>query len=305
MPDTGASSMQNCVKNGQSYSLNMNKMRKKLTTLIIFLILDISFCLAQNQILYKQIDTTKLYLEIRYPGNFNKSNKYPAMVFFFGGGWKKGNKHQFLHHAEYFAQRGIVCFLVDYRIKNIHQTTPFESLKDAKSAIRFIRKNASEFGIAPLKIIASGGSAGGHLAAATAIIESYNEHTDDLSISCIPNALILFNPVIDNGPGGYGYERIGDKYKDFSPLHNIKKGTSPTIIFLGTEDKLIPIETAKYYKTVMEKVKSRCELKLYEGQSHGFFNYSNFEYYRKTLLETDKFLQSLGYLKEKPNILIE
>jgi len=124
-------------------------------------------------------------------------------------------------------------------------------------------------------------------------------------ISSIPNALVLFNPVIDNGPGGYGYERIGDAYKSFSPLHNIKNGASPTILFLGTNDDLIPVETAKYYQKVMEKVNSSCELHLYEGQGHGFFNYGNFEYYKKTVSETDEFLQSLGYLNKEPIIEIE
>ncbi|MHB9142516.1 MAG: alpha/beta hydrolase [Paludibacter sp.] len=279
--------------------------KKGLITLLVCFIFSCSFCFAQNQILYKQIDTTKLYLEIRYPDNFNKKNEYPAVVFFFGGGWKSGNRYQFLHHAEYFAKRGIVCFLVDYRTESKNMTTPTESLKDAKSAIRFIRKNASEFGIDSSKIIASGGSAGGHLAAATALITDFNENTDDLSVSCVPNALVLFNPVIDNGPGGYGYDRIGDQYKNFSPLHNIRKCAPPTIIFLGTNDKLIPVATAEYYKAVMEKVGSKCELKLYDGQGHGFFNYKNFEYYKRTLEEADRFLLSLGYLREESIIKIE
>ena len=210
-----------------------------------------------------------------------------------------------MNQARYFSKRGIVCFLADYRTESKNQTSPFESLKDAKSAIRFIRENASKFVIDPKRIIASGGSAGGHLAAATALINNYNDNTDDLSVSCIPNALVLFNPVIDNGPGGYGFERIGDEYKDFSPVHNIKKGAPPTIFFLGTNDNLIPVETAEYYKKVMEKIESICELKLYKGEGHGFFNYSNIENYKKTVFEADNFLQSLGYLKEEPKIKIE
>jgi acetyl esterase/lipase len=121
--------------------------------------------------------------------------------------------------------------LADYRIKNKHNTTPFESLKDAKSAMRYVRGHAKELGINPDSIIAAGGSAGGHLAAATAFIKGYNEVTDDLSVSCIPQALVLFNPVIDNGPGGYGYERIGDQYKEFSPIINLKKNAPPTVFF--------------------------------------------------------------------------
>lgn len=278
-------------------------MNFKLLIIFLFIIIN-SFCSAQEKFLYKQIDTTKLFMEVYYPEHLDSAKIYPAMVFFFGGGWIDGDKSHFLNHAMYFTKRGIICFLVDYRTEAKHSTTPFESVKDAKSAMRYIKKNAADFGVDSNKIIASGGSAGGHLATATALIEDYNENTDDLSVSCVPNVLVLFNPVIDNGPGGYGYERIGHAYKDFSPLHNIKVGAPPTIIFLGTDDKLIPVETAEYYKKVMDKVKSRCDLLLYEGVGHGFFNYKNFEYYKKTILEADKFLESLGYLK-KPIIKIE
>jgi acetyl esterase/lipase len=277
---------------------------KNLIGIIISLVLSSSICSAQEQFLYKQIDTTKLFIEVYYPNHVDSSITYPAMVFFFGGGWIGGERTHFINHAKYFSKRGLVCFLVDYRTESKNNTTPFESLKDANSAIRFIRKNASDFGVDTTKI-ASGGSAGGHLAAATALINTYNESTDDLTLSSIPNALVLFNPVIDNGPGGYGYERIGDEYKNFSPLHNIKKGAPPTIIFLGTNDMLIPVETAEYYKKVMGKIESRVDLLLYEGQAHGFFNYKNLEYYKKTVIEADKFLVSLEYLRDEPILKIE
>lgn len=278
---------------------------KQISASLMISLFAFAFCLAQESILYKQIDSTKLFMEVYNPVKMDSLKKHPAMVFFFGGGWNGGTIKQFVPQAKYFSQRGVVCFLVDYRIKNRQQTLPFESLKDAKSSIRYIREHADKFQIDTSKIIASGGSAGGHLAAATALIDEYNEDTDNMPVSCIPNALVLFNPVIDNGPGGYGYDRIGDTYKSFSPLHNIKKGAPPTILFLGTKDKLIPVETAEYYKKVMENVESRCELHLYEDQHHGFFNYKNFEYYKQTISQADEFLQSLGFVEKEPIIKVD
>lgn len=259
---------------------------------------------AQIKIMYKTVGIDSLFMEIYSPKVPNNTNK-PIMVFFFGGGWKSGSLNQLRPHAEYFAKRGLATALVDYRVMERNGTSPFASLRDAKSAIRYIRANAEKLGIDSEKIIVAGGSAGGHLAAATAVIEGYNEPKENLKIDCKPNALVLYNPVIDNGPSGYGYDRVSEQYKDFSPLHNIHKGAPPTIIFLGTEDHLIPVETAKYYQKVMQKLGSRCDLHLYKGQGHGFFNYKNFEYYEKTVKETDLFLQSLGYLEENPNIKIE
>ena len=266
---------------------------------IIPLLSSSGFSQPDKRILYKQIDTINLYMDVYLPDEFNSDTSYPAIVFYFGGGWNSGNVGQFFQHAKYFASRGLISFLVDYRVNSRHQTSPFESLMDAKSAIRYIRENASAFQVDTSKIIASGGSAGGQLAAATALISHHNEESDDLSVSCIPNALVLFNPAIDNGPGGLGYDRIGGKYKNFSPLHNIREGAPPTIIFLGTEDILIPVVTMQYYKIVMEKVGSRCDLVLYEGEGHGFFNYRNFEHYKKTILEADEFLTSIGFLKRE------
>ncbi|WP_035806491.1 alpha/beta hydrolase [Lunatimonas lonarensis] len=253
---------------------------------------------AQEIRIYKEIDTTKLAMTVyRASAETQKAGGMaPAMVFFFGGGWTGGNVAQFEPHARYFSQRGITCFLVDYRVQSRHGTSPFESLQDAKIAIRYIRAHGDAFGIDADRIIAAGGSAGGHLAAAAALVEDYDDDTDDTTISCIPNALVLFNPVIDNGPGGYGYERIGEAFPRFSPLHNIRAGAPPTVLFLGTADRLIPVETVQYYRVVMEKVGSRCDLFLYEGAGHGFFNYGNIDYYTQTLRESDRFLQSIGYL---------
>lgn len=282
-------------------------MQKRILILILLILIlgFTGYTQKKEQVLYKQIDTTELFMNVYFPKNMDSAVSYPAMVFFFGGGWISGDAKQFEPNAKYFSERGMICFLVDYRVRSRNQTTPFESLKDAKSAIRYIRKHAGELHVDTSKIVASGGSAGGQLAAATALIRKYNEISDDLSISCKPNALVLFNPVIDNGPGGYGYERIGNEYKDFSPLHNITSGAPPVIIFQGTNDKLIPLETIQYFKKVLEKVNSRCDLKLFEGESHGFFNYQNFNNYRKTIFETDQFLRSLGYLQVEPQIKIE
>ncbi|MEM6766719.1 MAG: alpha/beta hydrolase [Bacteroidota bacterium] len=277
---------------------------KGISSLFLLLSLSIQIGLSQEKILYKEVDTTQLHLEVYYPPKIDSSQLHSAMVFFFGGGWNGGGTGQFHPHAHHFSSRGMVCFLVEYRVTSRNQTTPFESLKDAKSAMRFVRGNANKFGVDPDKIVAAGGSAGGHLAAATALISTYDDPSDDLSVSCIPNALVLFNPVIDNGPGGYGFSRIGSYYKAFSPLHNIQAGAPPTVFFLGTRDELVPVETATYYQRTMERVGSRCELFLYNKQGHGFFNYGNFRYYKKTLSASDLFLQSLGYLPTETRLRI-
>jgi acetyl esterase len=251
---------------------------------------------TQKVMIYKQVDTTDLKLFLYYPDDQLKDGPYPAIIFFFGGAWNGGSITQFEPHAKHFASRGMVSVLADYRVRNRHGSSPFDAVADAKSAIRYLRQHAEVLGIDPERIAGSGGSAGGHLAAATAMVEGLNDPTDDLRINPKPNALVLFNPVFDNGPDGYGYERIGDRYLEISPMHNIRSGAPPCIVFLGTNDRLIPVTTAETFRDKMISAGNRCELMLYEGQNHGFFNFHHTANYEATVKQTDIFLQSLGYI---------
>ena len=253
---------------------------------------------------YKQIGEVKLDLFVFHPSGHNqKTDKAPVALFFFGGGWNGGSVAQFAPHCRYLTERGMVAIVADYRVASRHKTSPFECVKDGKSAVRWVRKNAGRLGVDPERIAVGGGSAGGHVAAATATIEGLNEAGEDNSVSAVPNALLLFNPVYDNGPDkGYGYERVKDRYLEISPMHNIRKGMPPAIVFLGTNDKLVPVETGKKFQQKMQEVGSRSDLHLYEDQGHGFFNHSQFkpgvtmEFYDKTVAEMDRFLVSLEFL---------
>lgn len=264
---------------------------------VCVLFISVGAFAQQNKqlVTYKTVDTLSLKMKVISPASLEKGKAYSSIVFFYGGGWINGSWDRFETYADYFVTKGMVCFLVDYRVKSRQGTTPFESLRDAKSAMRFVRKNAAEFHIDPNTIVAAGGSAGGHLAAACALIDAYNEASDDLSVSPKPNALVLFNPVIDNGPGGYGYERVKDDYMNFSPMHNLKKGVPPTLIMIGDKDHLIPAATVQKYKAEMEKVGGRCDLVFYPGQDHAFYNKK--EFFEPTKTEMEKFLRSLPFLK--------
>jgi len=250
-------------------------------------------------VVYKTVGDTTLFLYIFNPKDHQQSDERPTAVFFFGGGWNGGTPTQFEHHCRHLASRGMVAVVADYRVKSRQGTTPKECVMDGKSAIRWVRSNADKLGVDPNRIAAGGGSAGGHVAAATGTVVGLEQPGEDMRISSQPNALLLFNPVYDNGPSGYGYSRVKDVYPQISPMHNIKKGTPPTIVFLGTKDSLIPVATAKEYKQRMEAAGGRCDLHLYDGQPHGFFNYRNEKYYLDTVEKMDTFLVSLKYIKSK------
>ena len=251
---------------------------------------------------YKQVEDTKLFLHVFNPKDHKASDRRPAIVFFFGGGWNGGTPKQFEPHCTYLASRGMVAITAEYRVKSRNKTTPFECVKDGKSAIRWVRANAVKLGVDSKRVAAGGGSAGGHVAAATGNCLGLEEEGENLKVSSKPDVLVLFNPVYDNSSKGYGHDRVKPRWKEISPMHNIRQGAPPTIVFLGTKDKLIPVSTAQEYEKRLVAVGSRSELHLYKGATHGFFNKGKGDAYPDTLIKMDGFLNSLGWLKGDPII---
>lgn len=251
---------------------------------------------------YKTVGERELKIHINYPPEWKPSDTRPAIVFFFGGAWTDGTVEQFAPQAEYFASRGLVAARADYRIKSKDSVTPDKCVEDARSAVRWMRKNAKLLGIDPKKLIVSGGSAGGHLAACMMIEKSVEAAGDDLSISTIPQAMVLFNPVL-NFENEEMMKRFGvDKEVagKISPTLHLTKKSPPALILFGTEDRL-KAHGEEYWKKA-EALGVRAEKFLAEGQGHGFFNRS--PWLERTMIAADKFLASLGYLKGEPTVKV-
>ena len=227
----------------------------------------------------------------------------PAIVFFFGGGWNGGTPKQFFPHCEYLAGRGMLAASAEYRVKSRHGTSPAECVADGKSAVRWLRQHAGELGIDPARVAAGGGSAGGHVAACTAMSAGFEERTEDLSVSSRPDALVLFNPVAAVA-GERWEERCGAHAEALSPVHNVRHGLPPTIIFHGRADTTVPIADVERLRSAMEAAGNTCVLKAYDGAAHGFFNFGRDggAAFTATVREADRFLCSLGYVGGDPTM---
>jgi len=260
---------------------------------------------------YKTVGDVRLNLYILTPPGHKVGDRRPAIVFFFGGGWTSGTPRHFEPQARYLASRGMVAILADYRVASRHGVKIPECVRDAKSAVRWVRVNAGRIGVNPNRIAAAGGSAGGHLAASTALLPGFEEEKDDRQISSRPNALVLFNPAVILAPvpgielrrgGEVIKERAGDDPEAVSPFHHIRAGAPPAIIFHGKADTTVPYETVEAFARKMSEAGNRCELVGYDGAAHGFFNFRNTQeqFYYSTVRNMDEFLVSLGYLKGPP-----
>ena len=212
----------------------------------------------------------------------------------------------------------MVAMVADYRVLNRHNTKAVKCVSDAKSAIRWIRENAEENGVDPNRILAGGGSAGGHLAAATGTLPMHDEPNENKNISSVPNALALFNPVVIVAPIDENIPGFNDRFKDrmdrlgaesesMSPYHNVKQGLPPAIIFHGTGDETVLFKTVQLFTQKMKRVGNQCKLVAYEGEPHGFFNYGKNDngIFFDTMNKLDQFLVSLGYIKAPPKSYVE
>ncbi len=258
---------------------------------------------------YKSVNGAELRLHIFKPQKRSTATALPAVVFFFGGGWTSGTVTQFVPQSNHLAQRGMIAVVADYRVFGRHKTSAFEAIADAKSAIRWVRAHAAELGIDPDRIAAGGGSAGGHIALTAAVLDRFDDPGEDRRISSKPNALVLFNPVVDTTPeagartSGSAREtmagRFGERARDGSPIHHLSRDLPPTIILHGKADTTVPYASVERFCAEAAGLGNQCQLVGYDGATHGFFNPGNGggEWYRQTLLEADRFLTRIGYLQ--------
>jgi acetyl esterase len=254
---------------------------------------------------YKTIDSIELKLYVTKPKDWQTTDCRPAIVFFHGGGWVGGTPGQFTEHSKYFASRGLVCVQAQYRLLDKKNSDPPTiCINDAKSAMRWVRRRSEKLGIDPNRIASGGGSAGGHLAAFVGLAQGVDDPADDIKVSAKSNAMLLFNPVFDNGPKGWGHKRVGRDYKKFSPMHNITKDDPPAIVFLGDQDKLIPVATLESFVKQMKTVGVQADSIVFKGMGHGFFNHGRFknEPYNRTIIACEKFLANLGWLTGEPTL---
>ena len=246
---------------------------------------------------YSPEPNVNLKMDCFFPEAYTAKDTRPCVIFFFGGGWTGGKTSQFYGFSKYLASRGMVAICAEYRLGNRHKASPRNCVEDGRQAVRYVREHAAELGIDPNKIVAGGGSAGGHVAAAIAMCPKMDANPAS-TVSSIPNALLLLNPVYNNGPEGYGHARVKAYWQDFSPHHNIREDLPPTIVFFGSNDEYVPVDQAEAFQAAMDKAGNACVTHIYEGEEHGFFHISKGgrKMFEDVLTKTDAFLVTQNFL---------
>ena len=265
---------------------------------------------------FKSTESRDLHVFVDYPADWKPTDNRPAMVFWHGGGFTQGNAGQFYYQANYFTQRGAVCFRPEYRIRDLDQTIPVAAVEDGISAVRWIKERAHEFGIDPNELVVGGGSAGGCMASAVATVDAarfaelgFVGKEDNQAIDIEIKAMLLFNPFVDffepTHPRHIEEECLflGQDPEDYreglhaiSGIENLTEDSPPSIIMFGTRD-------AFYVSDLRWIIRSRelglnCRSFIYKGEVHSWFNNSpHLEY---TTHNVNEFLIDIGFLDREP-----
>lgn len=247
-------------------------------------------------ITYNTAADRDLKLHVFNPEGHLATDRRSAFVIIHGGGWTGGFPWRCYPFADYFREKGMVAITIDYRLlRKPIGTTVFDCVRDGRSAIRYIRRHADQLGIDPEKIVVSGCSAGGHVAAATALFDDVDDPADDVRVSCRPNAMVLYYPVIDTSVDGYGQKKIGETWQQLSPVHHVRPNLPPTIVFHGTGDRVTPYAGAESFHKKMQAAGNICELVSHADGGHGYLIFER-PLFDEAMERTEAFLTSHKFL---------
>ena len=196
---------------------------------------------VQKDIVYKQVDSTSLQLDIYKLKNLSEAA--PVLIFIHGGAWAKGERSDYLPYLLDYAQKGYVTITVSYRLSGAAHFPA--AVQDVQSAVQWIREHSAAHMINPEKIALIGGSAGGHLA----MMVAYADENPDRKVQAVVN---LYGPTdltteyARNRDEclnflGKSYQERPDLYQAASPQTYISRDDPPTLIFHGTIDSLVPV----------------------------------------------------------------
>ena len=256
--------------------------------------MDLFSVRPDRTVVYKSADGVELSLHVFNSRLAVSERGAPALMLFHGGGWQYGSPTAFYPQCQYFAQQGLACISVQYRITSVHETDARAAVQDARDAMAFLRRNAKSLGIDPQRVAAGGGSAGGHLAAALGTAVPLAGENAGLEVR--PKALVLYNPMLDLSPGTPDYHLVADFWKTISPIHHIDESVPDSLILVGDKDLEVPVKTVQEYCDIVHQQGKLCELEVYPGERHGFFNkgVKGDVHFHKTNARVLKFLLDVG-----------
>lgn len=213
---------------------------------------------VEENVLYANVNGSPLYADV-YEPSAAESCARPGIVLIHGGGWTDLDKSTMRGMGNFLARNNIVGVSVDYRLLHAAENRWPAQLDDVQRAVRWLRANATKYGVNPDRLGAFGHSAGAQLAALVGM-----EETRDNSDATLAKYSSKVQAVVDvSGPTdftterdpngiafltnffGIDYAKGADVWRQASPALQVSPQDSPFLIFHGTQDENVPMAQAQ------------------------------------------------------------
>jgi len=221
---------------------------------------------------YKNVNGKSLQLDIYRLKE--RDSAVPLLVFIHGGGWKSGQRSDYLVYLIPFAQKGYMTATVSYRLL---KDGPYPACaEDITDAIDWLYNHGEEYGYDPERIAVIGGSAGAHLAMLAAY--GWNKQSSNTDGLLNPDNNLKIKAVVDiYGPVDLtteyarnhtlvtsflakSYDEFPEIYLEASPVKYLDKNDPPTLILQGTSDDLVPSGQSVLLKERLDSLGVPAEL---------------------------------------------
>jgi acetyl esterase/lipase len=235
-------------------------------------------------LMYARYGDRKLLLDLYLPSPFRQGR--PGVIVVRGGGWMVNDRKRFAHIASALAERGVVAACIEYRTAS--EAAFPGAIQDVKAAVRWMRANATRYGVDSEVIGTLGGSSGAHMAllagltAGVAELEGNGGHRD--TSSSIQGVVAMATPAdllslsADNKltVGAFLHatpEENNEKWQSASPVSHITRGGPPVLLLHGAKDDSVPFAQSVAFARRYREAGASAELHILPDAPHAFWNY--------------------------------
>jgi acetyl esterase/lipase len=192
--------------------------------------------------------------------------KAPVLIFFYGGGWVKGERADYGFAARAYASKGFVVVVPDYR--KVPQVRFPAFVEDAADAVKWTRDNIARYGGDPDRIAVAGHSAGAHSAAMLALDPRWLAKAG--ASGAVKAAVGLSGPYDFYPFTGRAVAAMGQwpKPAETQPLTYAHKNAPPIMVVTGTKDTIVRPKNARNLAKKLEAQGARILLTEYAGLGH-------------------------------------
>lgn len=243
-----------------------------------------------RELIYMSAGGQDLHLDV-YLHPAARQSPAPVLVHFHGGAWWKGARPTSWQGFAAYLDAGFSVVTVQYRLAG---TAPAPAaVQDVRCSIAWVGKHAAGYGFDPRRIVATGTSAGGHLA----LLAGMARNDDDIDLpQCrdpprVAAIVDFYGPTdLDAWPAprpGGGFlpaphssitRWIGERpdadvmRKRMSPVNYVREDLPPIFIVHGDADPVVPLQESLTLKQLLDAAGARNGLHIVPGGVHGKFS---------------------------------